>query len=683
MAFQESKTNPLLAPFVGIEEAIPFNQLKTEHFMPAIDAGLEKARARLKALQDSSEAVSFENTALALESLSEELDLVAETYFNLYSAEADAGFQALAKEISPKMAAFSNDISLDAKIFARVKALFDKKDSMGLTGEQSKLLEKQYKGFTRNGALLGDADKQKLREIDLELSTLGPQFSENLLKSNNAFVLPISDEQELAGLPESFREALEGVAKERGLKERWALSLDMPVFIGFMKNSRNRALREKLHRAYASRAIGGDVDNVKILQRIAQLRFERAKLLGFATHADYVLAERMAGNPQTVRSFLERILHVAKPHAMKDVEEVRALKKRLGDGDDLKPWDFAYYSERLQEEKYAFDEEQVRPFFKLENVIEGAFRLAEKLFDLKFERADDVPVYHADVKVYRASDRKTGAFIGLFYTDYFPRQTKKGGAWMTPLREQGYFKGKVRRPHVAIVCNFTKPTATKPSLLTFNEVQTLFHEFGHALHGLLSKCEYRSIAGTNVYWDFVELPSQFMENWLLEKDVLDLFAVHYETGAKMPADLIGKLQAARKFQTGYMSIRQVSFGLLDMAWHARDPSQIQDVFAFEEEVLSPTRVLEKIPGTAASPSFSHIFAGGYSSGYYSYKWAEVLDADAFAYFKEKGLFNEEVAHSYRDNILAKGGSEHPMVLYKKFRGREPDPDALLKRDGLI
>ena len=683
MASQENTSNPLMAPFTGPEGCIPFKLLKTEHFMPAIDEGIAKARARLESLRAATGPETFENTSLALETMSEELDLASETYFNLFGAEADAEFQSLAKEISPKLAAFSNDISLDPKIFARVKALHDRRESAGLTGEQIKLVEKQYKGFVRNGALLDEAAKQQLRSLDQELSALGPQFSENLLKATNSFVLPISAESELEGLPDSAREALEGVAKERGVKERWALSLDMPIYIPFMKFSKNRTLRESLYRAFAARSIGGETDNVAILSRISQLRYERARLLGFATHADYVLAERMAGSPATVISFLTRILDVAKPRALKDVEEVRELKKRLGDGEDLKPWDFAYYSERLQEEKYSFDEEQVRPFFKLENVTAGAFSLAEKLFGLHFERDESIPVYHPDVKVYRATDTASGEFVGLFYTDFFPRPTKKGGAWMTSLREQGYMQGSVRRPHVSIVCNFTKPTATKPSLLTFNEVQTLFHEFGHALHGLLSKCTYRSIAGTNVFWDFVELPSQFMENWLLEKDVLDLFAVHFESGAKMPEELIKKLQAARKFQTAYMSMRQVSFGFLDMAWHARDPSSVKDVFAFEDEVLAPTRILDKIPGTAASPSFSHIFAGGYSSGYYSYKWAEVLDADAFAYFKEKGLFNQEVAKSYRDNILARGGSEHPMELYKKFRGREPDPDALLKRDGLI
>ncbi len=683
MISKDTQANPLLSVFSGPEGCIPFNLLKTEHFMPAVEKGIESARQKLAALQSATGEVTFENTALALETMSEELDLASETYFNLFSAEADSEFQALAKEISPKLAAFSNDISLDAKVFARVKALHDRKAQLNLSGEQIKLVEKQYKGFVRNGALLGDAAKAELRKLDQELSTLGPQFSENLLKATNSFVHPIADESELEGLPASMCEALEAIAKERGVKERWALSLDMPIFIPFMKFSKNRSLREKMYRSYAARSIGGDTDNVKILQRISQLRFERARLLGFTTHADYVLAERMAGSPQTVISFLTRILDVAKPHAEKDVEDVRKLKQRLGDGADLKPWDFAYYSERLQEEKYSFDEGQVRPYFKLENVTEGAFRLAEKLFDLKFTRDESLPVYHPDVKAYRATDLKTGDFVGLFYTDYFPRPTKKGGAWMTALREQGFMQGKVRRPHVSIVCNFTKPTSTTPSLLTFNEVQTLFHEFGHALHGLLSKCNYRSVAGTNVFWDFVELPSQFMENWLLEKDVLDLFAVHYLTGEKMPHDLIQKLQAARKFQTGYMSIRQVSFGFLDMAWHAQDPSKVHDIFAFEDEVLAPTRILEKIPGTASSPSFAHIFAGGYSSGYYSYKWAEVLDADAFAYFKEKGLFNEEVARSYRDNILAKGGSEHPMELYKKFRGREPDPDALLKRDGLI
>jgi len=691
MGSHQNENNPLISQlsaspkgdFTGPEGCIPYNLLKTEHFLPAIENGLEVARGRLAKLRDDSSPVDFENTSLALETLSEELDLAAEIYFNLFGAEATEEFQALAKEISPKLAAFSNDIALDEKVFARLKGLYEKREFLGLTGEQKMLLEKQYKGFVRNGALLAADKKDKLRELDKQLSLLGPKFSENLLKSMNSYVLPLEKEEDLEGLPESAREALAATAKEKGLSAHWALSLDMPVYIPFMKNSKRSDLREIAYKAYATRALGGETDNTDVARQIATLRFKRAQLLGFKTHADYVLIERMAGNPQTVAKFLDRILDKAMPKAQAEVKELKAFKEKMGDGEDLRPWDFAYYSERYREEKFSFDEEELRPYFKLENAVEGAFKLATKLFGVCFEEAKDIPVYHSDVKVYRVSEVDSGNYVGLFYTDFFPRATKRNGAWMTPLREQGYFRGVNRRPHISIVCNFTKPTATKPSLLTFDEVNTLFHEFGHALHGLLSKCTYRSVAGTNVYWDFVELPSQFMENWLLEKEVLDIFAKHYKTGEGIPPSMIEKIQKTRLYQTGYAALRQVSFSRLDMAWHAGDPSVVKDVMAFEDKVLEPTRLLEKVEGTATSTAFSHIFAGGYSSGYYSYKWAEVLDADAFAFFKEEGLFNEKIAASFRDNILARGGTEHPMELYKKFRGREPDPDALLRRDGLL
>lgn len=684
MGTTQIENNPLLQPFKGPEGCIPYNLLKTEHFIPAIERGIELARKRLEAFRDNVAPVNFENTSLALETLSEELDLASEVYFNLFGAEASEEFQALAKEISPKLAAFSNDIALDEKVFARLKDLHNKIPSLQLTGEQKMLLEKQYKGFVRNGALLDNSQKDKLRTIDQELSLLGPKFSENLLKSMNSYVLPLKDEKDLEGLPESAREALAATALEKKVDAPWALSLDIPVYLPFMKNSKRSDLREKAYKAFATRAVSGETDNTGIVIKIAKLRHDRAQLLGFKTHADYVLAERMAGNPASVMNFLERILSKALPKAKAEVEELKQFKSQKGEESELKPWDFAYYSERFREEKFAFDEEELRPFFRLENAVKGAFDLAAKLFEIRFEPADAaVPVYHPDVKVYRVTDLKSGDYVGLFYTDFFPRPTKRNGAWMTPLREQGYFNGVNRRPHISIVCNFTKPTENKPSLLTFDEVNTLFHEFGHALHGLLSKCHYRSVAGTNVYWDFVELPSQFMENWLLEKEVLDLFAKHYQTGETIPQSMIEKIQKAKLYQSGYAALRQVSFASLDMAWHAHDPSAINNVFEFEDKVMASTRLLEKVEGTASSPSFSHIFAGGYSSGYYSYKWAEVLDADAFEYFKEQGLFNNKIAHSFRDHILSRGGTEHPMELYKRFRGREPDPDALMRRDALI
>jgi peptidyl-dipeptidase Dcp len=679
---QSDESNPLLKSFAGKHGVIPFNLLKKEHYLPAIDAGIEKARGRLEVLRTATDTPSFENTALALETLSEELDQAAEIYFNLFSAEADDEFQALAKEISPKLARFSNDISLDEKLFARVKALHDLVPSLKLDSEQKRLVEKQYKGFVRNGALLKGADRDRLRKIDEEVSVLGPKYSENVLKHKNAYLLHLTDEAQLAGLPESTIEAAAQVAKEKG-KEGWAVTMDAPSRAPFMKYSERRELREQIYKAQTTTAVGGDYDNRDVLKRIAVLRHERAVLLGFKTHADYTLQERMAEQPGKVTAFLERLLSVAKPAAERDLAELRAFMKSETGKDDFRPWDFSYWSEKLRAKKYDFDDEALRPYFKLENAIDGVFQVATKLFGLSFKVLDGVPVYHPDVKVYEVFDDKTNGFVGLFYTDFFPRETKKSGAWMTPLKEQGFFGGQLRRPHVGIVCNFTKPTATKPSLLTYDEVKTLFHEFGHALHGLLSECRYRSVAGTNVYWDFVELPSQIMENWLDEKETLDLFARHFETGAPMPKELVEKMRRARNFQAGYSALRQVSFGLLDMAWHSADPSGIKDVLAFEEQVMARARVLEPVPGSNMSCSFSHIFAGGYSAGYYSYKWAEVLDADAFEYFKERGLFDREVAAKFRSNILARGGTEHPMELYKRFRGREPDPDALLRRDGLI
>ena len=676
-------SNPLLKKFSGPHGCIPYKSLKVEHFLPAIEEGIKLAKARLNELKGQSAEPNFENTSLALETLSETLDTASGIYFNLFSAEASTELQALAKDISPMLAAFSNDVSLDADVFARLKTVYEKRSSLGLTGEQNMLLENQYKGFVRNGAMLDDDQKAKLRKIDEELSILSPKFSENLLNASNDYVLELNDEKDLAGLPESSVETLAQAAKEREVSAKWAVTLDYPVFGPFMKYSTRADLREKVYMAFATRAVGGKYDNTDTAKRTAQLRFERARLLGFDTHADYVLAERMAGSKDAVLKFEDKILKIAKPKADAEVEEVRKFKAELGDGDTLDPWDFSFYSEKLREKKFDLDEEKLRPYFKLENVIEGAFKLGTRLFGIEFKQISKVDTYHPDVTTYEVTDKASGEFVGLFYADFFPRKTKKSGAWMTPLKEQGYFDGSVQRPHVSIVCNFTKPTDSRPSLLTFDEVNTLYHEFGHALHGLLSQCTYRSVAGTNVYWDFVELPSQFMENWLLEKEVLDTFAVHYQTGEKIPSEFVEKLQKARQFQAAYMNVRQVSFGLLDMAWHGVDPSSIGDLFEFEDKVLKDTRVMPKVKGTASSPAFAHIFAGGYSAGYYSYKWAEVLDADAFAYFKEKGLFSEEVAKSYKDNVLSKGGTEHPMELYKRFRGREPDADALLRRDGLL
>ncbi|WP_413295144.1 M3 family metallopeptidase [Bdellovibrio sp. HCB185ZH] len=676
-----SSNNPLLAPFTAKDQAVPFDQIKVEHYLPALDEAVKSTKANIEKIKNNSATPDFENTIVALETASEMADRIAGIYGNLESAHSDEAFQALAKEIYPKLTALSSDIALDEVIFKKVKAVYDNRANMKLSVEQNRLLEKTYLSFARNGALLSDKDKETLRQIDQEMSVLGPKYSENVLKATNAFEMVLENHKDVAGIPEGILEGAAAAAEAKG-KKGWLFNLQIPSYLPFMTYANNRDLREKMSKAYASRAFGGEFDNQEIVKKIVTLRAKRANLLGFKTHAEFVLAERMAKDPKTVGTFLHKLLDASKAAGQRDVSEVAAFAGQLDAIPELKPWDFGYYSEKLKEEKYAFNEEDLRPYFKLENVVEGVFAHAKQLYGLTFKENKDIPVYHPEVKVYEIYDDKN-TYMGLFYTDFFPRETKKGGAWMTQFRGQGLMGGKLVRPHVSIVCNFTKPTPTKPSLLTYDEVRTLFHEFGHALHGMLSDVTYQSLSGPNVYWDFVELPSQIMENWAGEKEGLDLFARHYETNEPMPVELINKLKASQKFQAGYASCRQLQFGMMDMAWHTADPSLIKDVDAFEEQATAETRLFPKVPGTNSSCSFSHIFAGGYSAGYYSYKWAEVLDADAFEYFKEEGLFSPEVARKFKEFILSKGGTEHPMDLYKKFRGREPDPNALLRRDGLI
>lgn len=676
-------TNPLLNPFNGRFAEIPFADIKLGHYLPAIEEGLKRAKVRLENLKQSTVTADFENTCLAMETCSDELDAASGIYFNLYSAEASDELQALAQEISPKLAEFSNDIHLDPKLFSKIQSVWNNRAKLNLNPEQSMLLEKQYKGFVRNGALLDDAQKIELRKIDEEMSRLGPVFAQNVQKATHAYQLHLTDKSDLSGLSDREIEAAKMAADEKKLPG-WIVTLDYPSFMAFMKSADRADLREKVWRAFSSRSFGGEFDNQANVSRISELRALRAKLLGYQTHAHYVLEERMAEKPEKVWSFLEKLLKASKPAAEKDLADLKVLKKSLEKNDDFKPWDLAYYSEKLREQKYNFDEEELRPYFRLEDCVDGIFKVAGKLYDLNFKELIDVQTYHPDVKVFEVTDSQSNEHVGLFYADFFPRTTKKGGAWMTQFRDQGLHGKKVLRPHIAIVCNFTKPTPTTPSLLSIDEVETLFHEFGHALHGLLSKCTYRSISGTNVYWDFVELPSQIMENWLEEKETLDMFAKHYQSGAKIPVELVDRIKAVSKFQAGYTSLRQLSFAMLDMTWHDRAPgAPVENVSEFEIKTMDKTRVMPKVDGVNGSCSFSHIFSGGYSAGYYSYKWAEVLDADAYELFKEKGIYNKEVAKSFKENILSRGGTEHPMALYKKFRGREPDPDALLRRDGLI
>jgi peptidyl-dipeptidase Dcp len=678
-----NSSNPFIDREVGPFDSIPFDKIKLEHYIPALKKGIEEGHAKLKKIKEEKNP-NFETIIFALEHVSELLDKASNVYFNLHSSEAPPALADLAPEVSALCSNFSSDIFLDADLFKQVKEVFDSREKGNLTAEQKKILEDTYKGFVRNGALLSKEDKDLLRKIDEELSQLGPKFSDNVLKATNEFQYKVTDESKLEGLPLAVKTAAKEAAEEKGLPNTWLFTLDAPSLMPYMKYAKDRAGRELMWKANGSRCVSDKFSNADIIKRMLELKKQRSQLLGFANYADYVLEERMAQKATKVMKFLEDLLLASKPAAQRDFDEVKDFAFKKDKLSDLKPWDFGYYSELLQKEKYDFDEQLLKPFFSIDKVIQGVFDVASKLYQLKFTLNTKISVYHPDVKVFEVHDSVTNDYIGLFYCDFFPRPTKKSGAWMTDYKKQGLnSEGKMDHPHVSIVCNFTKPSKDEPSLLTYEEVSTLFHEFGHALHALLSKCKYKSLAGTNVYWDFVELPSQFMENFLLEKEVLDLFAVHYKTGEKIPTDLIEKLKKTSKFQAGYFCLRQLNFALLDMNWFTLPDAKSVDVTEFEQQATKNTRLFEPTPGINFSCSFSHIFAGGYSAGYYSYKWAEVLDADAFEFFKEKGLFNPDVSRAFRENILSRGGTEHPMDLYKKFRGREPDPKALLRRDGLI
>lgn len=663
--------------------AFPFDRLETKHFKPALTEAMRLAKAELETIRTAKDTPTFANTILKIETAPEVVNRVSSIFFNLLGTNSDEELQALARELSPELASFASDLLLDDAIFARVKAVWDSRDALKLAGEELRLTDKTYKDFARNGALLPADKKAKLRALDQELSKLSPEFSDNVLKATNDYQLILKSKADLDGLPASTIDSLREAAEGKGLKGQWLVTLHGPDYVAFMTYSNRRDLRETLWRAAGSRAIN---ENPKVIERIVGLRHERAVLLGYPSHAEFVLEERMASTPKVVTSFLETLLAKAMPAARRDLEEVRKHKEEATKDATFHPWDYTYWSERLKMKLHNLDEEQLRPYFKLENVIDGVFEHARRLYGVTFKPVEGIPVHHPEVKTFEVLEESNGKHVGLFYADFFPRESKRSGAWMTSFRDQGYYQssgGKVERPHVAIVCNFTKPTATAPSLLTLDEVKTLFHEFGHALHGLLSDCKYVSLSGTNVYWDFVELPSQIMENWVTERESLALFAKHYQTGQVMPVDLSEKIRKSAQFQAGYSTLRQLNFALLDIAWHTTDPKLIKDVMQFENETTARTSLFPKFAGTNSSVSFSHIFAGGYSAGYYSYKWAEVLDADAFEYFKEKGLFDREVAKKFRENVLAKGGTEDPMELYKRFRGREPDPDALLRREGLI
>ena len=670
--------NPLLTPF----DTAPFSKIKNEHFKPAFLQAIEDARLEIDAIANSKEAPTFENTVAALDFAGQQLDRVSSVFFNLNSAETNPEIQKIAQEVSPLLSEFSNDITLNEDLFKRVKTVYDQRNDLELTTEEQTLLDKKYKSFSRNGANLPLDKKKRLREIDAELSKLKLQFGENVLAETNKYEMHLTNEEDLDGLPEGEKEAAAQLAKSKD-KDGWLITLDYPSYIPFMKYASNRKLRKELSIAFGSKGFHNDeLDNQKNIINIANLRHERANLLGYKTHAHYVLEERMAETPEKVHQFLQELLEKAKPAAEREFAELENFAKQLDKIDRLEKWDGAYYSEKLKQKLFDLDDEKLKPYFKLENVIAGVFKVATKLFGLQFEEVFDIDKYHPDVKTYRIYDKDKN-LVSLFYADFHPRPGKRGGAWMTSYKAQYVQNGINVRPHISNVCNFTKPTASKPSLLTFNEVTTLFHEFGHGLHGMLANTVYPGLSGTSVYWDFVELPSQIMENWCYEKEALELFATHYQTGEVIPMELVQKIKDSATFQEGMATLRQISFGLLDMSWHGADPSGISNVKEQEVKAFEPTDLYPECPETCMSTSFSHIFQGGYSSGYYSYKWAEVLDADAFAYFKEKGIFNQEVATKFKDNVLSKGGTEKPMELYKRFRGSEPKIEALLKRAGLL
>lgn len=674
--------NPLLIPFRTPFEVPPFGEIKNEHYLPAIQRSIEMARAEILKIAEMNVPSTFENTIEALEKSGEVMGRATTILFNLNSAETSEEIQKITQEASPILTAFNNEIKQNTKLFEHIKNVYETRKSLELNAEQSMLLVKTYKGFIRSGADLNENDKKRFKEVAMALSTLGLQFGENVLAETNEYELLIDKEKDLAGLPTDVVQRASMLSAEKGKLGQWIFTLQAPSYIPFMEYADNRTLREKMFRAYMSRALkDGDRDNKEIVKKMVVLRKELAGLLGYGTYAGFVLEERMAERPENVKDFLQDLLEKAKGKAADEVEEIKAYMKELGVEHELQRWDWGYYSEKLRKKKYDLDDELTKPYFRLEKVIEGVFQTAEKLYGISFKENKEIPVYHEEVKAYEVTDEE-GKEVAVFWTDFFPRKGKRGGAWMTSFRDQEEQNGKRIIPQVSIVCNFTPSTTDQPSLLKFDEVLTLFHEFGHALHGMLANTKYGSLSGTSVYWDFVELPSQIFENWCYEKECLELFAKHYETGENIPEEYIDRIRKAATYHEAYATMRQLSFGFLDMAFHDRTEADI-DVQEIEKEALAPIDLFPKVEGTNMSVQFSHLFAGGYAAGYYSYKWAEVLDADAFGLFKERGVFDKATATSFKEHILSKGGTEPPMELYKKFRGKKPTVDALLKRAGLV
>lgn len=691
----DNKMNPLLTDSTLPYGAPQFDKIKTEHYLPAFEQAITEAKAEIDAIVNNTDAPTFENTIAALDEAGGRLNDAAGIFYNLMEADTNDQMQDIAEKVSPMMTEYSMYVSLNEPLFARVKAVHESAE--GLEPDQARLLEKTWKSFVRSGANLGAEDKETYSKLSEQLSLLTLQYGKNVLAATNAFTLNLTDEADLEGLPDFVREAAVETAKSKEM-EGWAFDLSAPSYGAFMKYSTRRDLRQKMWMAYNTRATEGENSNIELCRQIAESRLKIANILGYETYADYALEERMAKNPQTVNEFIQKLLEPSLPAAKAEVKELYEYARANGFEDsEIQPWDFGFWSEKLKDARYSINDEQLKPYFRLESCIDAAFGLAGKLYGLTFEERKDIPVYHTDVKVYDVKDAD-GVHKALFYADFFPRASKRGGAWMTEFRGQSIVNGVEKRPFISLVTNFTKPTAGKPALLTHDELTTLLHEFGHSLHGILAEGRYSSLTGTNVSRDFVELPSQIMENWAFESEFLDTFARHFETGEALPDTLINKIVEAKNYNAAYAQVRQLQFGILDMAWHTlkggsesghfdrlSDLKTMQELgtIAFEKAALKSSNVIPSIPEACISTSFSHIFSGGYSAGYYSYKWSEVLEADAFSLFKEKGIFSTEVSHSFRDNILSKGCSEDEDVLYRRFRGHDPEPEALLEKLGIV
>ncbi|QYN48424.1 M3 family metallopeptidase [Apibacter sp. ESL0432] len=673
-------SNNLVEKFNTPYESIPFENIKQEDFKPAIEQAIEDAKNEINEIVQNTDPPNFVNTIVALENVGKKLTIISSTFFNLNSAETNDYLQSLAEEISPMLTEYANDIILNEQLFEKIKIVYDTTLKSKLSQEEVRLLDKTYKDFSKNGALLSSEDKNNLRQISNELAILSVKFGQNVLKETNDYFLHISENKDMEGIPESIKEMAKQEAENRNLKG-WVFTLHYPSYVPFITYSANRELRKEIYTAYMQRACkDNEYNNEDIIHKIVELRSKKAKLLGFKTYADLILQERMASAPKLVYDFLYDLLHKAKPFAQKEIQDLKNIASRDGIT-EMMPYDHAFYAEKLRQEKFSFSEEELKPYFPLHQVLNAAFDVAKKLYGLTFIEREDIQKYHSEVKVYEVINDK-GKHQALLYTDFFPREGKRAGAWMTSYKGQFKTLSDNIRPHISIVCNFSRPNGEIPSLLTFSEVTTLFHEFGHALHGILANTTFESLSGTNVYWDFVELPSQFMENYVFEKEFLKTFALHYQKGDMLDEEKIDKIVASANFMQGYQTLRQIGLGLLDMAYHTDELTSDQGIEDFEVEKIKETQLYPHIKNTCISTSFSHIFQGGYAAGYYSYKWAEVLDADAFDYFKERGIFDKETASKF-ESLLSKGGTEDPMELYISFRGRRPQSEALLKRAGLL